>query len=341
MTNSNILENLKILIQVPDLACKQWVFEQYDSQVMNDTIYTGGDAAIVRIHKSNKALAITSDCTARYVEADPFLGAKQAVVETYRNISAVGGKPLAITNCLNFGNPEKPKIMGQIVRAIKGINEACRALNYPVISGNVSLYNETDGNAIQPTPTIGGVGLLQDLNKRSDLNFKNYGDMIFIVGKTAGHIGSSLFEREILKITPGNAPPKVDLTLEKKHSKFVRDLIADDKINACHDISDGGFLTALFEMCNNKLGANIDLSTLKADNKIDINHLLFGEDQARYIITASSDNVDFLTSFAQKAQVDLTQIGLVIADKITIEDLSSPIEELKMLNKSVFKNRFS
>ena len=270
-----ILENLKILLQVPDLASKKWIYEQYDSQVMNDTIYTRGDAAIVRVHNTKKALVMTTDCTPRYVEADAFEGAKQAVAETYRNISAVGGKPLAITNCLNFGNPQKPEIMGQIVRAIQGITEACKALNYPVISGNVSLYNETDGKAIKPTPAIGGVGLMKDVEKRCSLDFKALEDEIFIIGKTQGHINSSLFEREILKIENAINPPKVDLSEEKKHGEFVRDLIESHNINACHDISDGGLLVALFEMCSDKFGCNIDISALKSSLIIDVNNLFF------------------------------------------------------------------
>ena len=338
---NDILKNLKTLIQIPDLASKKWIYEQYDSQVMSDTISINSDAAIVRVHNSNKALAISSDCTARYVEADPFEGGKQAVVETYRNISAVGAKPMAITNCLNFGNPEKPEIMGQIVRAIKGINEACKALNYPVISGNVSLYNETDGKAIQPTPTIGGVGLLKDLSKRCDLNLKNINDHIFVIGKTQGHIGSSLFEREILKIEAKNTPPQVDLEIEKKHSEFVRSLIENNKINSCHDISDGGLLVSLFEMCTEKLGIDIDLSNIKSNNNTDINHLLFGEDQGRYIIATNSNNIDFITSTAKNMNIDLFSIGKVIEDKIITENSSTNIEELKKLNKSVFYNKFS
>ena len=268
---SKVLENLKTLLQVPDLASKKWIYEQYDSQVMNDTLYTRGDAAIVRVHNTNKALAISTDCTPRYVEADPFEGSKQAVAETYRNISAVGGKPLAITNCLNFGNPQKPEIMGQIVLAIQGITEACKALDYPVVSGNVSLYNETDGKAIQPTPAIGGVGLLKDLNKRCDAKFKVAGDAIFVIGKTEGHLGCSLYEREILKIAPQKNPPKVDLIEEKKNSEFIRELIESLSINACHDVSDGGLLVALFEMCSEKLGCDLDISEFAGEE----NQILF------------------------------------------------------------------
>ena len=340
-SNSNILENLKTLIQIPDLASKRWIFEQYDSGVMNDTIQTGGDAAIVRVHGTNKALAITTDCTPRYVEADPFLGAIQAVAETYRNISAVGGKPLAITNCLNFGNPQKPEIMGQIVRSIKGITEACKALDYPVISGNVSLYNETNSKAIQPTPAIGGVGLLKDLHKRCDIHFKKTGDIVLIIGGSFGHIGSSLYEREILKIDNLNSPPKVDLIAEKKHSEFVRELIEHSKINACHDISDGGILVALFEMCNNSLGINLDLSAITANIELDKNHLLFGEDQSRYIISINPENLEAITHLAKNSQIELYKIGQVINDKITIETNSLSIKELKDLNEEVFRKKFS
>ena len=339
---TNIFENLKTLIQTPDLACKEWIYQQYDCQVMNDTVATGGDAAIVRVRGTEKALALTSDCTARYVKADPKIGAMQAVVETYRNISAVGGTPLAITNCLNFGNPEKPEIMGQIVRAIEGINQACKALNYPVVSGNVSLYNETDGKAIKPTPAIGGVGLLKNLHKRCDISFKNNQDIVFIIGKTKGHIGSSIYENQILKIDNDNPPPPVDLALEKKHGQFVRYLIEQSKINACHDLSDGGLLIALFEMASEKLGVDIDLDSLKSANNLDnSNHLMFAEDQGRYVIAANPEHADFIIHQAQKEQIDLFKVGLVIPEKITIQNLQLNIKELKKLNKTVFNNKFN
>jgi len=341
VSNNSILENLKTLIQVPDLASKRWIFEQYDSGVMNDTIQTGGDAAIVRVRGTNKALAITTDCTPRYVEADPFLGSIQAVAETYRNISAVGGQPLAITNCLNFGNPQKPEIMGQIVRSIKGITEACKALDYPVISGNVSLYNETNGKAIQPTPAIGGVGLLKDLHKRCDISFKKTGDIVLIIGNSFGHIGSSLYEREILKIDNLNTPPAVDLVAEKKHSEFVRELIENYKINACHDVSDGGILVALFEMCNDSLGVNLDLSAIDTNIKLDKNHLLFGEDQSRYIIAISPENLEKIINLANDKQIELYKIGQVINDAIIIGENSVPVQELKNLNENVFRKKFS
>ena len=341
------LEHLKILLQVPDLASKKWIYQQYDSQVMNDTIQTGGDAAIVRVRGTEKALAITTDCTPRYVEADAFEGAKQAVAETYRNISAVGGKPLAITNCLNFGNPQKPEIMGQIVRAIKGINEACLALDYPVVSGNVSLYNETDGKAIQPTPAIGGVGLLKDSTQRCSANFKSLDDEIFIIGKTAGHIGSSLYEREILKIENRNQPPQVDLAEEKKNGEFVRDLIATNIINACHDISDGGLLVALFEMCSDKLACDIDIAELRAITDINDNELFFSEDQARYIVALDPLLVSNFIKLAKENNISIFKIGSVIKDKIKFvsslenQELEAEIIELRKLNEEFLVKKFS
>lgn len=336
-----ILKNLQTLLSSPNLASKRWIYEQYDSQVMNDTLYTGGDAAIVRVHGTNKALAMTADCTPRYVEADPFEGAKQAVAETYRNISAVGGKPLAITNCLNFGNPQKPEIMGQIVRAINGITEACKALDYPVVSGNVSLYNETDGKAIQPTPAIGGVGLLKDLNKRCDANFKRVGDEIFVIGKTLGHIDSSLFEAEILKTESKKNPPRVNLEDEKKHGELVRELIESNGINACHDISDGGLLVALFEMCGAELGCDVDIADLVADKNIDKNHLCFGEDQSRYVVTLDSALVEEFKKKADKKSIAVFKIGTVIKEKIRIADAEVSVQELRNLNEAVLPKYFA
>ncbi len=347
MTNQNILQNLKSLVQTPDLASKKWVSQQYDSQVMNDTIQIGGDAAVVRVHNTNKALALTSDCTPRYVEADAFEGAKQAVVETYRNICAVGGTPLAITNCLNFGNPQKPEIMGQIVRAVQGITEASKFLDYPVVSGNVSLYNETDGKAIQPTPTIGGVGLLKDLTKRCDVKFKNIGDVVFVVGQTKGHLSCSLYEREILGKESKKNPPPVDLSLEKKHGEFVRHLIVDGLINACHDISDGGLLVALFEMCGvipakagiQFLGCQINQEFLNSNPEK--NALMFGEDQARYLIGVAVDKADFLEHLAKDLGIDLFRVGEVVADKIEVDGDFVMVRELQELNDKIFPEKFS
>ncbi len=335
------LENLKTLLQVPDLASKKWIYEQYDSHVMNDTLYTRGDAAVVRVHGTKKALAISTDCTPRYVEADAFEGAKQAVAETYRNISAVGGKPLAITNCLNFGNPQKPEIMGQIVRSIQGITEACKALDYPVVSGNVSLYNETDGKAIQPTPAIGGVGLLKDFSKRCDAKFKVAGDEIFVIGKNKGHLSCSIFEREILKNGNKKNPPQVDLTEEKKNSEFVRDLIESSTINACHDISDGGLLVALFEMCSVKLGCDIDLSELKTEQNFDENQILFSEDQSRYLLAVDSVMSVELKKKAEKKGVSIFKVGSTTNEKIRLSNSEIAVKDLIKISELVFEKKFS
>lgn len=328
------LAHLQSLLSSPNLASKKWIYEQYDSQVMNDTIQTGGDAAIVRVHGTNKALAMTTDCTPRYVEADAFEGAKQAVAETYRNISAVGGKPLAITNCLNFGNPQKPEIMGQIVRAIQGITAACQALDYPVVSGNVSLYNETDGKAIQPTPAIGGVGLLKDLSKRCDVKFKAVGDEIFMIGAASGHLSCSLFEREIQKIESKKNPPKVDLVEEKKNADFVRELIETNKIKACHDISDGGLLVAAFEMCSKELGC--ELKNIPNDEGF-----LFGEDQSRYLVSIDSALASELQKLAEKKSISLTKIGEVIAEKIIFAGEEVLVADLIRANESMFEKAFN
>lgn len=334
------LKILEKILKVPDLADKSWVYEQYDSQVMNDTIATKGDASIVRVHGTKKALAMSVDCTPRYVEADSFQGAIQAVCETYRNISAVGAKPLAITNCLNFGNPQKPEIMGQIVRSIQGITKACKELDYPVVSGNVSLYNETDGRAIQPTPAIGGVGLLLDYDQRCDSKFKKIGDQIFVIGNTNGHISCSLFEREILGIESKKNPPLVDLMVEKKNSEFIREIIASHLINSCHDVSDGGIMMALFEMSSVVLGCKIDISSINI-NKIDENHILYGEDQSRYIVSIDSSMVKDFKKLAEKSKIDFFKIGEVISNNIEYNQQTIAVSDLIRISRAVFDEKFS
>ena len=335
------LEILKTMLEIPDLASKKWIYEQYDSQVMNDTISINGDSALVRIHGTQKALALTCDCTPRYVEADPFMGSMQAVVETYRNICATGAKPLAITNCLNFGNPQKPEIMGQIVRAINGISSACKYLDYPVVSGNVSLYNETDSLAIKPTPAIGGVGLLKDLNKRCDIKFKEIDDEIYLIGDCLGHLSCSLYEREILKIIANTNPPIVDLKVEKNHGEFIREIIDNSLINSCHDVSDGGLLIALFEMANLQLGLELDISSIKSNSKLSDEEILFGEDQGRYIISLNSKKVKELQKKADKANIKIYKIGKVINKKIIFNNDSELLSDLIKINEALFEKKFS
>ncbi|MBY0431374.1 MAG: phosphoribosylformylglycinamidine synthase II, partial [Rhodospirillales bacterium] len=238
-------EALRILLGCPDLASKRWIWEQYDHMVMGDTMQRpGGDAAVVRIHGTGKALGITTDCTPRYVFADPMEGGKQAVAEAFRNLCAVGAKPLAVTDNLNFGNPQKPEIMGQIVHAIQGMGEACRTLEFPVVSGNVSLYNETNGKAILPTPAIGAVGLIADIARTASLPFKAAGEAIVLIGQTHGWLGASLYLREVLGREEG-APPPVQLENEFQAGKLVRGLIASDLVRTCHDVADGGLLVAV------------------------------------------------------------------------------------------------
>src|ERR1700727_1844019 len=225
---------------------------------MNDTVEPpGSDAAVVRVHGTNKALAITTDVTPRYCRPDPFEGGKQAVAEAWRNLTAVGARPLAVTDNLNYGNPQKPEIMWEIVAGIDGIGAACRALDFPVIGGNCSLYNETNGEGILPTPAIGGVGLMADVTKMATVAFKRAGDVIILIGETRGHLGQSIYLREIEDKEEG-APPPVDLAAERKHGDFVRGLIEKGRVDTAHDVSDGGLLVAIAGMAmKDGIGANI------------------------------------------------------------------------------------
>jgi phosphoribosylformylglycinamidine synthase subunit PurL len=315
--STDIAADLLKLMGSPALASRRWVWEQYDQSVGADTVQRpGGDAAVVRVHGSNKALAITTDCTPRYCYADPVEGGRQAVAEAYRNLCAVGAKPLAITNCLNFGNPQRPEIMGQFVGCVEGIAEACRALDFPVVSGNVSLYNETkndDGTslAILPTPAIGGVGLLDDWQKSATIAFKAELEQIVLMGHSTGHVGQSLW-LELCHGRRDGSPPPVDLAVEARLGKLVRDLIAGGHASAIHDISDGGALVAIAEMAlAGDIGAQIKLPS--APNPAAI---LFGEDQGRMLVaTRFSDQVRAL---ANAEQLFAVEIGVTGGDSITI-----------------------
>jgi phosphoribosylformylglycinamidine synthase II len=294
---------LKALIGSPDLCSKRWVWEQYDHVILGNTVQRpGGDAAVIRINDGPKALALTADVTPRYCEADPFEGGQQAVAEAYRNLSAVGAKPLALTDNLNFGNPERPDIMGQFVGCVRGIGAACRALDFPVVSGNVSLYNETNGRAILPTPTIGGVGLIDEFSKSMTIAFKGEGEAILVIGETHGWLGQSLYLRELCGREDG-APPPVDLAAERRHGDFVRTLIRDGLITAAHDVSDGGLLVALTEMAI----ASGNGAILESPSELPTHAFWFGEDQARYVVTAR--NVEPIMERAKAAGVPLTPLG--------------------------------
>ncbi|MDO5369772.1 phosphoribosylformylglycinamidine synthase subunit PurL [Paracoccus sp. (in: a-proteobacteria)] len=316
---------LKALIGSPNYACKAWVWEQYDTQVGGDTIRKPGlGAGVVRVHGTNKALAFTSDVTPRYVKVNPVEGGKQAVAEAWRNLIACGARPLAATDNLNFGNPEKPEIMGQFVGAIKGIGEACRALDFPIVSGNVSLYNETDGQAILPTPTIGAVGLIDRLD---DLipGLPHKGDLALVIGATRGHMGQSALAAEAWGIEAGDAPP-VDLVLERAHGEFL--LAQRSHIRAATDLADGGLALAAFEMAEAAgMGVTLDASDIPT---------LFGEDQARYLIAAPAADAGSLIDAARAAGIEIAEVGRFGSERVTLADDSAPLAELSDLYRTAF-----
>ncbi len=301
------------LIASPDLSSKRWVWEQYDHVILGNTVQRpGGDAAVVRVLDGPKALALTTDVTPRYCEADPFEGGKQAVAEAWRNITAVGGRPLAVTDNLNFGNPERPEIMGQLVGCIRGIAAACEALEFPVVSGNVSLYNETNGRGILPTPTIGGVGVLDDFQKSATLAFKAHDEAILVIGETKGWLGQSLYLREVCDREEG-APPPVDLAAERRNGDLVRALIAEGKATAVHDVSDGGLLVAVAEMAMaSGIGAELAAAPLAA------HAFWFGEDQARYVVTVHAAEAGRIMDRARAAGVPVREIGTTGGAALTI-----------------------
>jgi len=325
----DIGQALASLLAHPNIASKAWIWQQYDHMVMNDTVLRpGADAAIVRVHGTDKGLAIATDCTPRYVEADPYEGGKQAVAETWRNLCAVGAEPLAITDCLNFGNPQKPEVMGQIVGAITGMAEACRALDYPVVSGNVSLYNDTHGASIQPTPAIGGLGLIRNLARRGNGAFTAVGHTILLVGDTRGHLGSSLYLREILGSEEG-APPVVDLAVEKRNGIAVRDIVRDGLTSACHDLADGGLLVALAEMCfPHNIGAQV-----RFPSHIPAHAFAFGEDQSRYLLSVPHAQKDLVLFRLNGLDVPVFELGETIADDLVVEDFCrAPVAHLRDIN---------
>ncbi|CUW39945.1 Phosphoribosylformylglycinamidine synthase 2 [Magnetospirillum sp. XM-1] len=326
-----VAEALKILVACPDLASKRWIYSQYDHMVMGDTVgRPGGDAAVVRIHGTDKAVGITTDVTPRYVLADPYEGGRQAVAEAYRNLSAVGALPMAVTDNLNFGNPEKPEIMGQIVEAIRGMGQACVELDFPVVSGNVSLYNETQGNAILPTPAVGGVGLLEDVNKSATVAFKRAGSSIVLIGETKGWLGSSLYLREIAKREDG-APPPVALHRERRAGELVRQLIGDGLVQACHDVSDGGLLVAVAEMAMasaDKIGAKLD-----APHNLPLHAWCFGEDQGRYVLEVSDNDLASVLEEAAEHDTTARVIGKTGGSVISVGGRAVPVYELAEANE--------
>ncbi len=313
------VEALGKLVGMPDMCSRRWIWEQYDYLVRGDTAQVpGGDAAVVRVEDHpKKALAMSVDCTPRYVFADPVEGGKQAVAETWRNITAVGARPLAITDNMNFGNPERPEIMGQFVGAVEGIREACLALDYPVVSGNVSLYNETNGKGILPTPAIGGVGVLDDVAQMATLAFKLPGEAILLVGNTRGHLGQSVYLRDICGQEAG-PPPSVDLQAERKNGDAVRTLIAKGMVSAVHDCSDGGLAVALAEMA---MASGIGAEVALPDG--DAFEMGFGEDQARYVLTCPAARAEAVIAALEAAGVPVRKLGLTGGDALTFAGLGT------------------
>ncbi len=315
----DIAADLLALMGSPDIASRRWIWEQYDHMVGADTVQRpGGDAAVVRVHGTQKALAMTTDCTPRYCFADPVEGGKQAIAEAWRNLSAVGATPLAVTNCLNFANPQRPEIMGQIVGCLEGMSEACRALDFPIVSGNVSLYNESKatggGSAILPTPAIGGVGLLKDWTKSATIAFKGSGDVILAVGTRRGQLGQSLWLREVHGREEG-PPPRVDLDAERKAGDLVRTAILAGQLTAVHDVSDGGVAVTLAEMAlAGNVGAMIDRK-----QPFDCAGSFFAEDQGVYVVTVDDAALlDFLAA-AQDAGVEVEPLGRTGGKRLIFE----------------------
>jgi phosphoribosylformylglycinamidine synthase len=323
------VDALKVLIGSPNYCSRAWIYEQYDHMVMADTVLAPGlGAGVVRVHGTDKALAFTSDVTPRYVKADPVEGGKQAVAEAWRNLVAVGARPLAATDNLNFGNPEKPEIMGQFVGAIKGIGQACAALDMPIVSGNVSLYNETDGQAILPTPTIGAVGLLDHLDDLVAGRLRD-GHVLLVLGETRGHLGQSALLAEVFNREEG-APPPVDLEAERRAGEFI---LANRRwITACSDLSDGGLALAAFEMA---VAGGVGVTLEAADTAT-----LYGEDQGRYLIGTSFDKAEALMVAAGQAGVTLQTVGRAGGDMLRIGRSEAPLAELVALWRGAFAAQF-
>ena len=322
---SEIIPNLLTMIAHPDLCSRKWIWEQYDHMVMADTVVRpGSDAAVVRVHGTNKGLAISTDCSPVYCKHNPYEGGKHAVVETWRNLVASGALPIAITDCMNFGNPEKPEIMGQFVECIRGMGDACSKLNYPVVSGNVSLYNETNGEGIYPTPAIGGVGLIKDLSNVKTISLKGEGNYLCIIGKSNNHLGNSKFMTIIQKKEDGGTP-KINLDEELANGHFVLELINKQLVMSSHDVGEGGILIAVAEMCiTGNLGLTID------EDKEFSHRFYFGENQSRYLIEIKKENFEQIKQLAKSKNISFEKLGEVNQENIRINKSNTiKVSELK------------
>ena len=328
-----IIPDLIKMISHPNLCSRKWIWEQYDHMVMADTIVRpGSDAAVVRVHGTNKGIAISTDCSPIYCKHNSFEGGKHAIVETWRNIIASGALPIAVTDCMNFGNPEKPEIMGEFVECIRGMAESCSYLNYPVISGNVSLYNETNGVGIYPTPAIGGVGLIKDLSQTMTIGLKNEGNIICVIGETSGHLNMSQY-LSIIKNKEEGCVPEINLEIEKKNGMFVLDCIEGHLTVSVHDIGEGGLLIAMSEMCiAGNLGVQIEVE------KEFLHAYLFGEDQGRYLIEVSEKNYEKVIALAKDSSVYIEKLGFVGGTDLKINHLNKvSIAQLVEKNSEFFE----
>ena len=324
------------ILSLPNQSNKSWVTEQFDQMVMNDTAQrSGGDAAIIRIHKKNKAVAVSTDSSANYCKAHPLTGGKQIVCENWRNLISVGAKPIAITNCLNFGNPENPKVMGEFVECLQGITEACEFLNYPVVSGNVSFYNGTNKKNIDPTPVIGGVGLIQDYKNKIDHRLKKEGNIILQIGKTFGHLYQSIFFKEIYSITEG-PPPEINLSNEKSNGEAVLDLINSKVVSSAHDVSTGGLILALAEMC---FSSGYGLKIEKPNKLSNSMEYYFGEDQGRFLIEIEPKNLQDVMNTLKKNNIFNEKVASVQKDYFEVlGEFRSDINELYKVNNKWYIN---
>ena len=322
---------LKKILNNPNIAEKKWIWDQYDHTVMGDTIQKpGGDAGVVRIHGTKKAVAASVDSSASYCFSHPLTGGKQIVCESWRNLISVGARPIAITNCLNFGNPEKEKNMGEFVECVEGISEASKYLDFPVVSGNVSFYNETKDKGIKPTPTIGGVGLLKDYGNMITMDFKKNGNIVLVIGKTEGHLDQSIFAKDILNEKKG-PPPSINLFNEKNLGETLLKLIEQKLILSCHDVSAGGILTAVSKMC---IMGNKGLKINKFKELANKYEYFFGEDQARYIVEISKENIQKIVEILNKNSIHYDDLGIIQGKNLVFDgDINLPIEELSDAHK--------
>jgi phosphoribosylformylglycinamidine synthase len=339
LKNLKIIDVLKKVLSNPNICSKEWIWQQYDHTVMGDTIQKpGGDSGVVRVHGTDKAIAASVDSSAVYCWAHPLTGGKQVVCESFRNLISVGAKPIAITNCLNFGSPENEENMGEFVECVQGIGEAAEYLKFPVVSGNVSFYNQTKEEGIKPTPSIGGVGLIKDYKKMITMDFKEVDNIVLVMGKTEGHIDQSLFARNILDEKNG-PPPEINLFNEKNNGETLLKLIDSNLVKSAHDVSIGGIITAVSKMC---IKGNKGINLKKPKYLINEIEYYFAEDQGRYVIEVSKEGLKKVTDILNKNAVHYDELGTINEDQLFINEKTKvTIDELRTSNTNWLTNYMS